>query len=276
MFLDDIYDDSIISANLTQLQSCTPEQVPVPSDVIADQKKPLSETNSNIEECTRDYSETGGGHFAIAGVEEEIKAPWLAALGISRENFQFSVTCSGSILTKKVILSAAHCFFVSERLKPSHVLVGANNLESVYVELRDIFDVKIHPDYDSVNKAYYFDISLITMDIELKFDSRKSPICLPITPFLHPGKGRGISVQGWGKTERGRGKEVSQVNVNVRTMLECDSKIKIFGESEESGQSKIDRWIPRLTTNVLFCADANLNHKTGVCFGDSGGPAIVR
>lgn len=276
VFLDDIYDDSIISANLTQLQSCTPEQVPVPNDVIADQKKPLSETNSNIEECTRDYSETGGVHFAIAGVEEEIKAPWLAALGISRENFQFSVTCSGSILTKKVILSAAHCFFVSERLKPTHVIVGANNLESVFVELRDIFDVKIHPDYDSVKKAYYFDISLITMDIELKFDSRKSPICLPITPFLHPGNGRGISVQGWGKTERGRGKEVSQVNVNVRTMLECDSKIKIFGESEESGQSKIDRWIPQLTTNVLFCADANLNQKTGVCFGDSGGPAIVR
>ena len=276
VFLDDIYDDSIISANLTQLQSCTPELVPVPNDVIVDQKKPLSETIGNIEECTRDYSETiGGGHFAIAGVEEEIKAPWLAALGISRENFKFTVICSGSILTKKVILSAAHCF-ISDRFQPTHVRVGANNLESVFEEQREILDVKTHPDYDSVNKAYYFDVALITVDIELKFTSRISPICLPITPFLHPGKGIGISVQGWGKTERGRGKEVSQVNVNVRTMLECDSKIKIFGESSESGQAKINQWIPQLTTNVLFCADANLNHKTGVCFGDSGGPAIVR
>jgi len=34
--------------------------------------------------------------------------------------------------------------------------------------------------------------------------------------------------------------------------------------------------MPQLTTDVLFCADANLNNKTGVCSGDSGGPAIQR
>ena len=280
VFLDDIYDDSIISANLTQLQSCprTPEQAPVPNVVIVDQKKPLSGAMamSNIEECTRDYTGRGGGHFAIAGVEEEIKAPWLAAIGISKENYQFTVICSGSILTRKVILTAAHCFFGGERFQPTHVIVGANNLESVFQEKREILDVKIHPDYDSVNKAFYFDIALITVDIELKFDPKISPICLPFTSFLHPGKNTGISVQGWGQTERGRGKEVSQVSVNVRLKLECDSKFKRFGESSESVQANIDQWIPQLTTNVLFCADANLNHKAGVCNGDSGGPAIVR
>ena len=224
VFLDDIYDDSIISANLTQLQSCTPELVPVPNDVIVDQQKPLSETNSNIEECTRDYSETiGGGHFAIAGVEEEIKAPWLAALGISREKFKFTVICSGSILTKKVILSAAHCF-ISDRYQPTHVRVGANNLESVFEEQREILDVKTHPDYDSVNKAYYFDVALITVDIELKFYSRISPICLPDASSLHPGTGIGISVQGWGKTEKGQGKDVSHLNVNIRSKVSLPVK----------------------------------------------------
>ena len=57
---------------------------------------------------------------------------------------------------------------------------------------------------------------------------------------------------------------------------ECDARIETFGESSESGKKNIDKWIPQLTTNVLFCADANLNHKTGVCNGDSGGPAIRR
>ena len=53
--------------------------------------------------------------------------------------------------------------------------------------------------------------------------------------------------------------------------MECDSTIEQFG-----GRTNIERWIPQLTTDVLFCADANLNDKTGVCYGDSGGPAIRR
>ena len=58
--------------------------------------------------------------------------------------------------------------------------------------------------------------------------------------------------------------------------MECDSRIKMFGESSRIGKEKIDKWIPNLTADVLFCADANLNDKTGVCIGDSGGPAVQR
>ena len=53
--------------------------------------------------------------------------------------------------------------------------------------------------------------------------------------------------------------------------VECDSTIEQFG-----GRTNIERWIPQLTTDVLFCADANLNGKTGICKGDSGGPAVQR
>ena len=54
--------------------------------------------------------------------------------------------------------------------------------------------------------------------------------------------------------------------------MECDDKFKNFGESAEN----TDRWIPQLSTDVLFCADADLNDKIGVCRGDSGGPASLR
>ena len=53
--------------------------------------------------------------------------------------------------------------------------------------------------------------------------------------------------------------------------VECDSTIEQFG-----GRTNIERWIPQLTTDVLFCADADLNQKIGVCLGDSGGPASLR
>ena len=53
-------------------------------------------------------------------------------------------------------------------------------------------------------------------------------------------------------------------------------RIETFGETSESVRENVDKWMPQLTTDVLFCADANLNAKSGVCHGFSGGPAIKR
>ena len=53
---------------------------------------------------------------------------------------------------------------------------------------------------------------------------------------------------------------------------ECDLTIEMFGESSGSVKQKIDRVIPQLTTDVLFCADANLNDKTACVMGIAGAP----
>ena len=166
------------------------------------------------EECTRDYSETGGP-LAFSGEDEEIKAPWLAAIGITRENYPFTFICSGSIITKRFILSAAHCFFQS--IEPSHVKFGATNIESLYIKQRNIREVKTHPDYDDVSKTFYYDVAIVKVDEEIQFSSRISPICLPDSPSLHPGTGIGINVQGWGTTKRGGIKHVSQAKINIRS-----------------------------------------------------------
>ena len=194
--------------------------VPEPENAISTTSGEDHQTLITNEECTREYTDTGSGHFAISGNNQEIKAPWLAALGISRRNKEFLILCSGTILTKKVILTAAHCFFRSKRYFPTNVKVGANNIESIFAEERKIEDKKIHPDYDNATLAYYFDIALVIVDKEFKFCSRISPICLPDASYLHPGEGRGISVQGWGVTENGRRrKEVSQITVIIRAKV---------------------------------------------------------
>ena len=174
---------------------------------------------TNSDECGPDLSETAPFISALTGGNEEPLAPWLAAIGISRPNEEFTVICSGSILNRRFILTGASCF-LSERYYPSHVRVGARHIESRFAEEREILDVKIHPDFDGVNRTFYFDIAIITVDRELLFSgfSVISPICLPDSSLLYPVSGLGISVHGWG-TKRGQGKEkdASQVNVNIRS-----------------------------------------------------------
>merc|ERR1712179_823325 len=227
--------------------------------------KSISDINKR--QCSRDYSDN-----PISG-NAGIKAPWIAAVGIGKPNKEFTAVCSGSIITNKLILTAAFCFTVP-RYQPTHVRVGANYINSIFTEDRKIVDKKIHPDYDSANRTYYFDIAILTVDEGFKFSSRISPICIPDTSSIHPGNGIGISVQGWVR-DRGYG-EVSQVSVTVRSKEECDVRFETFGNSSSPQSGNAEKWIPQLTTDVLFCADANLNADSGVCFGFSGGPAIQR
>ena len=239
----------------------------------------VSFVTSEIDDCSRDYSDDGGnGHFAISGADEDIKAPWLAAVGIGRENNEFFSLCSGTIITKKFILTAAHCW-KHPIYKSTHVRAGANDINYFFIEQKEILNVKKHPDYDdSGSEIYYFDIAIIELVEEFKFTSRIYPICLPEFSSRHPGNDIGITVQGWGESDegKGKGKEVSQVSVSVRSRFECDERIGMFGKSSSPRSGNVEKWMPQLTTDVLFCADANLNIKKGVCNGDSGGPAIRR
>ena len=118
-------------------------------------------------------------------------------------------------------------------------------------------------------------MAVIVLEEELTFSDRISPICLPQTASEHPGKVP-ISVQGWGKDSSGFvGKKVSEVNVGIRLKQECDHNFGAAGV--EHGQfiaNNVQRVMPNLTLDILFCARANLNSQVGTCIGDSGGPAV--
>ena len=159
--------------------------------------------------------------FAISDIRraDDINAPWLASVGRytggteSVENYQ--VICSGSILTAKVIVTAGHCFQLLTHL-PSHVRVGSNFLR--YSEDRRIKEYKRHPKYEY--PKFYFDVAVIILEDELKFSARISAICLPQNPSNQPASLTSLTVQGWGKNEKGKsGKGASE----VREVLEKKS-----------------------------------------------------
>merc|ERR1712110_638936 len=137
---------------------------------------------SEFDDCSRDYSNGGHGHFAISGADEDIKAPWLAAVGIGQENNEFFTLCSGTILTKKFILTAAHCFIHPDtRYKPTHVRAGANDINYYFIEQKEILNVKKHPDYEDY--IYYFDIAI---SLGLTLLNARSSLPLKFIPYVFP------------------------------------------------------------------------------------------
>ena len=88
--------------------------------------------------------------------------------------------------------------------------------------------------------------------------------------------GLGITVQGWGRDNKGEsGKLLTQIDVSIRSQEECNDKYNSTTRSLD--QARIRAFIPDLLPNSMFCADSNLDRSiVGVCDGDSGGPAIFR
>ena len=137
---------------------------------------PVIISSEEFDKCGTQNLEVASSLFAISGIPtDDMNAPWLASIGKyigseSVENFQ--VLCSGSILTIKHVVTAAHCFHLNI---PSHVRVGSSILR--YSEDRRIEEYKTHPKYEY--PEYYFDVAVIILEYELKFSAHISAICLP-------------------------------------------------------------------------------------------------
>ena len=232
---------------------------------------------SELEDCGKANLELGSSQFAITGDDsEEPNAPWIAAIGAFRKSEdeleeKFVVTCSGSILSRTLVVTAAHCLEDGVAIIPEFVRVGVTRIDQTRAQDRRIKEVMNHPDW---NNNYYYDMALLVLEKELTFSGRVSSLCLPERAYTHPGDGMSILVQGWGEDINGRsGSQVTDVTVTVRSSGECDHRY------DSAGPSLIEEvrfHMPKLTNSVMICADAALDAQQGVCNGDSGGPAFFR
>ena len=170
------------------------------------------------DQCGIRNFDPGAVQFAINNGKgnSDMKAPWIVAIGKfgnrTDGETKFLVSCSGVILTPRVIITANHCIF----FKPEYIRAGVTRIDQAKPQDRRIREHRTHPDHN--NKDWYFDLALIFVTEELNFNARVSALCLPSESSSHPGDGVGVLVQGWGEDFLGdSGMKVTETKVNIRS-----------------------------------------------------------
>lgn len=174
--------------------------------------------------------------------------------------------CDGSIIHKRFILTAAHCFVGwDESASTYEVLLGAHSKMTTEVnqETYLLESIECHKEYKVTQRQILYDICILKTKKDIEFNESVWPICLPDQlppPNSEELAGMKCVVAGWGDTRfTGDDRVLNQVDVPVLTPTMCQD------------------WYNDNNILVDFDQHVCAGYEEGgrdACQGDSGGPFV--
>lgn len=191
--------------------------------------------------------------------------PWLVSLREFDNLYLYDHFCSGSLITRYHVLTAAHCLSKFKATSANGLLVLAGlhirNDLSAYAK-RNTYKVRkliVHEDYKQSTSEN--DIALIVLARPVELSENVSLVCLPFE-LSNSSNSNGsvaksnLTFVGWGMDE------------NQRASLELKQTTMNILDAEKS--PKCSNYINERNRERIYCAMSARNNSN-VCSGDSGG-----
>ncbi|KAL7292236.1 hypothetical protein TKK_0014184 [Trichogramma kaykai] len=183
--------------------------------------------------------------------------------------------CAGTIISRKYILTAAHCVAQLPNLKLAGVRIGEHDLsseidcesygnDSALICAKKYRDLEIewslvHPAYSQV--TWQNDIALVRLRGTMSFKpANVRPICLPLDEASSRALGPTALVTGWGSTEATYPSTTSRLRKVSLPIVDTDRCRKAYS----------DQPFMEISAERQLCAGGQEGRDS--CSGDSGGP----
>ncbi|KAI3388587.1 hypothetical protein SNEBB_003800 [Seison nebaliae] len=246
--------DYIISSN----NDSSPIEIIWKKDTCSNSKENRKDTSFPF--CFDPIKESDRSTLRIVGGVQAKKSqfPYLVRLHMKKAKSKVTNSCSGVIIGKRMIISAAHCFSSYTSLKELEITFG--NGEEYFENHLGVNNVIVHECYTM--KTNENDIALINLNEDIKFTSSISPICVD-EQKNH--QNFSYIISGWGYTTTRKIELPNRVyftEISAISSVDCKNLFK-------KNQVQSGTW---LNEDTQFCAG---RPNRDSCKGDSGGPLVI-
>ena len=218
----------------------------------------------------------------------QFQYPWSAAIVRVDDETHHEIICHGSLISRDVVLTAAHCYKIKGIIPKLHIVIGSveplkegSPAVEIYNEKRkikpiqEIKEVYFHSAYQVSKKEAYNDLAITRLKQGVKFNKFMHPLCLPMNAVVQNAgeetyrsvQSHNVIVTGYVSDNHATTGKLHEIEPQIRTQSFCNDKFSNRPRDEEVIQDAI----PNGFDSSIFCAAVETGTEAS-CRGDSGAP----